>query len=214
MNDDVLRGDHRDDYRHYARANGTDSLVAAARRVAVALLVVLLAWAVLSTLFDAAKAYRSALINCNALRNQAAEYYRHPSSMCNSANAEYRVSVGPHFDRCEEAKRIMNEDPKFEALIMVLEQWKFCSAGQCMVFSMNIFDSLGLIVGTVFVVLALLAATLMFKLATMIKNNFERTNTMPSYVNALTRAVYEKQHTAHGDGRRETVPHVYESKWE
>ena len=184
-------------YNHYApRTNRAGWNWSKPKGAVLWICALLVAWAMVSTAWDAAKVYRWARIEKYKELDRARIYYYDPGSMCNVENAQYRVSVGPHFDRCDEAKRIIGENPDFEALIDVLEQLKFCSAGSCLVFSMNIFHSLGLIFGTAFVVVALITILVVSKIVMAIYRNFENGHALPLYANPLTQAAYEKKNYA------------------
>jgi len=172
-----------------------------ALRAAGCLVGFLVLWASASTLFDAGKTYRAKVAAEYTRVEQATNYFNAPKSMCRVDNADYRVTVGPDFDQCEKAKRIMHQRPEFEAFLSLLEEYQFCSGGKCMVFTVNIFSSLNLIFGALVLLLAVVGLVLGAKIVSFVYANFQQSDQLPLHLSATQLAALAAKTGAHAPPR-------------
>ena len=102
------------------------------------------------------------------LKQQAIIFWNDPESACADQHNKMRLRLKtPAFDRCDETAKLARSSPSFDAFVDLMEELQFCSGGECMMFSTNLFGFLGwifwaLVGGTSLVTLAVGSAVVMF----------------------------------------------------
>lgn len=151
----------------------------ALQRYTLLALVAVAGWWAVSLGYSEVLEFRSLLSDKNKNYEEAYNYIHSPKSMCQDENADYRVRVGPMFDQCWNAKRVVESSPWTEACIDLLKRWRICTNGSCTVFSFDLFNALPLVFNAVLFACMAVGAFVLFKIVSMIYCNFQRNSELP-----------------------------------
>jgi len=149
------------------------------QRYTLLALVAVTSWWAVSVGYSEVLEFRSLLDEKNKNYEEAYNYIHSPKSMCQDENADYRVRVGPMFDQCWNAKRVIESSPWTEACIDLLKRWRICTNGSCTVLSFDLFNALPLVFNAVLFGCMAIGAFVVFKIVSMIYSNFQRNNELP-----------------------------------
>lgn len=151
------------------------------RRTAVWVLVLtaLVGWFFVSVGYSEVLVFRDLLVEKNRNYEEAYNYIHSPKSMCQDENADYRVRVGPMFDQCWSAKRVVEGSAWTEACIDLLKRWRICADGSCTIFSLDVFNALPFLFNAVLFTCMAIGAFVIFKIVSMIYSNFQQNNELP-----------------------------------
>lgn len=153
-------------------------------------------WWAVSVGYSEFLVFRDLLGEKNKNYEEAYNYIHSPKSMCQDENADYRVRVGPMFDQCWSAKRVVESSPWTEACIDLLKRWRICTNGSCTVFSFDFFNALPFLFNAVLFTCMAIGAYVLFKIIAMIYGNFQRNNELPlcATPTQLAAMAFQKDH--------------------
>lgn len=105
-----------------------------------------------------------------------------PESNCNRKNASELRLKTRRLDNCPGSRKIAKSSPMHDAWMDYCEYAQFCKAGECIVFSFNVFQYMGMILYGIIVSAAIIVLIVGCCIANMCYRNLQMHNTLPRFV--------------------------------
>lgn len=172
-------------------ANGASWLPSLSKKT---LLKHLLIWFLFGFALHALLTYREKYENEWDMHKQSLVY---KAKYCKDADT--RVEIGPTFDRCPEAEKVLRRNPTFEAFVKMLKVYNICGDkedGRCMLVGVDFFSWLPMLFGAsaVFGPLPVLYAAV--QLLMWLAAQFQEKDRLPLYKLAVHKASARQAHKA------------------